>query len=50
MPSASSTPAMVTRDDLSANVTSFARHMRAANLSPAGTTRSPRPITMRSRE
>lgn len=35
MPSASSTRAMVTRGDLSANVTSFGRHLRAANLSPA---------------
>jgi len=35
MQSAPSTPGMVTRGDLAANVTSFARHLRAANLSPA---------------
>jgi site-specific recombinase XerD len=35
MQPAPSTPAMVTRGDLAANVTSFARHLRAANLSPA---------------
>jgi site-specific recombinase XerD len=35
MQSAPSTPTMVTPGDLAANVTSFARHLRAANLSPA---------------
>ncbi len=33
--STSSSPAMVTRGDLAANVASFARHLRAENLSPA---------------
>ena len=35
MAKATSTAPIVTRGDLAANVTSFSRHMRAANLSPA---------------
>ena len=35
MQSAPSSPVMVTRGDLAANVASFARHLRAENLSPA---------------
>ena len=34
MRNTSSTPAIVTDGDLAANVASFARHLRAANLSP----------------